>query len=122
MIDSGRSRNSDIHIRLLRRCALAAICGALAVAASAVTLTVLHTSDLHGHVDPHDEVADRDYGEGLARVATAVAAARSEGRPTLLVYVVGAASLVFTIAFIVVIRECDRVRATAPPLAGAPAR
>ena len=49
-----------------------------------MTLTVLHTSDLHGHVDPHDEIADRDYGEGLARVATAVATARSEGRPTLL--------------------------------------
>ena len=84
MIDSGRSRKSDIYIRLLHRCALAAICGALAVAAPAVTLTVLHTSDLHGHVDPHDEIADRDYGEGLARVATAVASARSEGRPTLL--------------------------------------
>ena len=84
MIDSGRSRKSDIYIRLLLRCVLAAILGALAAPASAVTLTVLHTSDLHGHVDPHDEIADRDYGEGLARVATAVATARSEGRPTLL--------------------------------------
>src|SRR5450432_353001 len=52
--------------------------------ASAATLTVLHTSDLHGHVDPQDEVADRDYGEGLARIATAVRAARADGNPTLL--------------------------------------
>lgn len=57
---------------------------ALPARASAVTLTVLHTSDLHGHVDPQDEVADRDYGEGLARIATAVRAARADGNPTLL--------------------------------------
>src|SRR3984893_3039845 len=56
----------------------------LALPAPAATLTILHTSDLHGHVDPHDEIADRDYGEGLARVATSVAGARTEGRPTLL--------------------------------------
>jgi 2',3'-cyclic-nucleotide 2'-phosphodiesterase (5'-nucleotidase family) len=47
-------------------------------------LTVLHTSDLHGHVESKDELADRDLGEGLARVATAVRAVRAEGRPTLL--------------------------------------
>jgi 2',3'-cyclic-nucleotide 2'-phosphodiesterase (5'-nucleotidase family) len=52
--------------------------------ALAVTLTILHTSDLHGHVHPHDELADRDFGEGLARIASAVKAIRAEGRPTLL--------------------------------------
>ena len=36
---------------------------------AAVTLTILHTSDLHGRVHPHDALADADLGEGLARVA-----------------------------------------------------
>jgi 2',3'-cyclic-nucleotide 2'-phosphodiesterase (5'-nucleotidase family) len=56
----------------------------VALPSPGATLTVLHTSDLHGHVEPGDEVADRDWGEGLARVATAVRAARAEGGPTLL--------------------------------------
>lgn len=65
---------------------LAAAMGAALAAApdSSVTLTVLHTSDLHGRVDPHDELADRDSGEGLARVASVVRAIRAEGGPTLL--------------------------------------
>ncbi len=50
----------------------------------AVTLTILHTSDLHGRVHPHDELADADLGEGLARVAAAVRSIRAEGHPTLL--------------------------------------
>ena len=50
----------------------------------AVTLTILHTSDLHGRVHPHDALADKDLGEGLARVAAAVKAVRAEGNPTLL--------------------------------------
>jgi 2',3'-cyclic-nucleotide 2'-phosphodiesterase (5'-nucleotidase family) len=50
----------------------------------AVTLTILHTSDLHGRVHPQDALADKDLGEGLARVAAAVKAVRAEGNPTLL--------------------------------------
>ncbi len=50
----------------------------------AVTLTILHTSDLHGRVHPHDALADADLGEGLARVAAAVRAIRAEGNSTLL--------------------------------------
>jgi 2',3'-cyclic-nucleotide 2'-phosphodiesterase (5'-nucleotidase family) len=50
----------------------------------AVTLTILHTSDIHGRVHPHDALADADLGEGLARVGAAVRAIRAEGRPTLL--------------------------------------
>ncbi|MFN2386450.1 MAG: bifunctional UDP-sugar hydrolase/5'-nucleotidase [Thermoanaerobaculia bacterium] len=46
-------------------------------------LIVLHTSDLHGRVHPHDPLADRDFGQGLARVSTAVKAIRAEG-PVLL--------------------------------------
>ncbi|MEP6800303.1 MAG: bifunctional UDP-sugar hydrolase/5'-nucleotidase [Acidobacteriota bacterium] len=45
---------------------------------------MLHTSDLHGHVVAKDELIDRDFGEGLARVATAVRAARADGAPNLL--------------------------------------
>ena len=49
----------------------------------AVTLTILHTSDLHGHVHPEDELAAADLGEGLARVAAVVRSARAEGGPLL---------------------------------------
>ena len=47
------------------------------------SLIVLHTSDLHGRVHPHDALADRDFGQGLARVAAAVRTIRAEG-PVLL--------------------------------------
>jgi 2',3'-cyclic-nucleotide 2'-phosphodiesterase/3'-nucleotidase len=50
----------------------------------AATLTILHTSDLHGRVHSHDALEDRDLGGGLARVATAVTRIRAEGAPTLL--------------------------------------
>jgi 2',3'-cyclic-nucleotide 2'-phosphodiesterase/3'-nucleotidase len=50
----------------------------------AVTITILHTSDLHGRVHPHDALANEDLGEGLARVATAVHSIRADGNPTLL--------------------------------------
>jgi 2',3'-cyclic-nucleotide 2'-phosphodiesterase/3'-nucleotidase len=63
-------------------CILVLLSGALA--APAVTLTVLHTSDLHGRVHPVDALADKDLGEGLARVAAAVKAIRAEGNPVLL--------------------------------------
>ena len=74
----------DIAIRsslaLARVRALAFFAAALlAAAAPAATLTLLHTSDIHGHVDPRDEISDRDWGEGLARVATAVRSIRAEG-------------------------------------------
>jgi 2',3'-cyclic-nucleotide 2'-phosphodiesterase (5'-nucleotidase family) len=45
---------------------------------------VLHTSDLHGHVHFEDALAQRDFGEGLARIGAAVRAIRAEARPTLL--------------------------------------
>lgn len=63
--------------------ALAAFAAAAARPA-AVTITVLHTSDLHGHVHPEDGLADRDFGDGLARIAAAVASIRAEAGPTLL--------------------------------------
>jgi 2',3'-cyclic-nucleotide 2'-phosphodiesterase (5'-nucleotidase family) len=74
-----------IPIRLTsRRLAAALLALALAGALSAQTLTILHTSDLHGHVDPSDEPGGRDRGESLARVATVVRAVRAEGHPVLL--------------------------------------
>jgi 2',3'-cyclic-nucleotide 2'-phosphodiesterase/3'-nucleotidase len=60
--------------------ALAASC----LSAATPSLTILHTSDLHGHVDPRDNPDQRDFGEGLARVAAAVRQIRAEGRPMLL--------------------------------------
>ena len=56
----------------------------LAAAPATVTLTILHTSDLHGRVHPLDALADKDFGEGLARIAAAARTIRAEGRPTLL--------------------------------------
>lgn len=69
----------------MKRLAAAAFVAFLAAARiSAVVLTILHTSDLHGHVHPHEALADADLGEGLARIGAAVKAIRAEGRPTLL--------------------------------------
>src|SRR5580765_5920278 len=59
-------------------------------------LTILATSDLHGHVEPQDELAGEDFGEGLARVASRsprsgrketpcfcwIRGTRSKGRPS----------------------------------------
>ncbi len=68
----------------MRRLRLALALLLAARALPAVTLTILHTSDLHGRVHPHDALADEDLGEGLARVAAAVQAIRAEGNPTVL--------------------------------------
>jgi 2',3'-cyclic-nucleotide 2'-phosphodiesterase/3'-nucleotidase len=67
------------------RCAVAALALVLlARSAAGVEITILHTSDLHGRVDPIDALEDRDLGGGLARVATAVRQVRAEGHPVLL--------------------------------------
>jgi len=72
------------RIGVVRR-AIAALAFALvATGAAGVEITILHTSDLHGRVDPRDALANRDLGGGLARVATVVRAVRAEGRPLLL--------------------------------------
>ena len=68
----------------MRRIGLAFLLVLATLPLSAVTLTILHTSDLHGRVHPQDALADRDLGEGLARVAAAVRDARAQGVPTLL--------------------------------------
>jgi len=63
---------------------VAAFAAAASLSAAARTLTILHTSDLHGHVSPRDNPEQREFPEGVARVATAVKAVRSQGSPTLL--------------------------------------
>jgi 2',3'-cyclic-nucleotide 2'-phosphodiesterase (5'-nucleotidase family) len=75
-----------IRVTLLTRAlaVLALVLASAPLAAATRTLTVLHTSDLHGHVDPRDNPEGRDFGEGLARVATAVKAVRAEGGAVLL--------------------------------------
>ena len=81
------ARSQEITItnrRAPRRIFLSLAACLFALGAPAATLTILHTSDLHGHVDPSDELSERDWGEGLARIATAVAAARAGGAPVLL--------------------------------------
>jgi 2',3'-cyclic-nucleotide 2'-phosphodiesterase (5'-nucleotidase family) len=64
--------------------ALLLVLGAPFALAAPATLTILHTSDLHGHVDPRDNPRSTDFGEGLARVAATARAVRAEGRATLL--------------------------------------
>src|SRR5262249_40110582 len=74
-------------MRLLRPAAMLAglvLAAGLSAAPAPVAITILHTSDLHGHVHPRDLPADRDFRDRLARGATAVAGVRSEGRPVLL--------------------------------------
>ena len=70
--------------KLLFVAGFAARAVAVPAAPATITVTVLHTSDLHGRVHPQDALADKDFGEGLARVAAAARAIRTEGRPTLL--------------------------------------
>ena len=65
-------------------CVVLLACAAPLLSAATPTLTILHTSDLHGHVDPRDTPDQRDFGEGLARVAAAVRRVRAEGPPVLL--------------------------------------
>jgi 2',3'-cyclic-nucleotide 2'-phosphodiesterase (5'-nucleotidase family) len=57
---------------------------AAAFAANSDHLTILATSDLHGHVEARDELSGVDLGEGLARIATEVGRVRAEGHPVLL--------------------------------------
>lgn len=78
------SRSPIIVVRVTVRWLSAALLGLVAGPLCAITLTVLHTSDLHGHVEAEDEIAERDFGEGLARIATAVREIRTQGRPVLL--------------------------------------
>ncbi|MEO8056047.1 MAG: bifunctional UDP-sugar hydrolase/5'-nucleotidase [Acidobacteriota bacterium] len=65
--------------RLLPSALLAVLlAGALSVSAERVTVTILQTTDLHGHLLPWDYQRAQPADDGLARVATRVAAIRKE--------------------------------------------
>ncbi len=68
----------------VRRAVLVIVLLLAARTVAALTVTILHTADLHGRVHPVDALADEDLGEGLARIATVVKATRAEGHPVLL--------------------------------------
>lgn len=85
-----RSKGS-FHARLLIFSAyLLAFLGSLAVAGrttqapSSVTLTLLSTTDIHGHVEPWDYYTNRPANLGLAKVATLVKQVRAESPQALL--------------------------------------
>ena len=63
---------------------LLAVLAAAPLSAATRALTILHTSDLHGHVSPRDNPEQREFPEGVSRVVTAVKGVRAEGRPVLL--------------------------------------
>lgn len=73
----------------LRRTLFRAVFAALAIAAPAaiaaerVQVTVLGTTDLHGHITPVDYYTDRPAQNGLAKLATMIAQARRD-QPRLL--------------------------------------
>ncbi len=56
----------------------------LSVSAGAQQITLLQTSDVHGHIYPFDYFRNRPADLGLARIATWVESVRAEGHPVLL--------------------------------------
>ncbi len=82
------------RFRVLPRCALAALAvlclipaggaGESAPAAREVQLTLLHTTDVHGNVWPHDYLFARPAERGLAKVSTYVKSVRARQPNTLL--------------------------------------
>ena len=71
-----------------RHAALAALlfvaAGAARVHADELTVSVLHTTDLHGALAAWDDWSDKPAARGLEKLGTMVAAVRAEGHPTLL--------------------------------------
>ncbi|MBI2956333.1 MAG: 5'-nucleotidase C-terminal domain-containing protein [Acidobacteria bacterium] len=77
---SHRSRTVFVLASLLLVCVLAGPAGAQ----ESVTLTVLATTDVHGHVWPHDYLAGRGAERGLAKVSSYVKSVRARQPHTLL--------------------------------------
>jgi 2',3'-cyclic-nucleotide 2'-phosphodiesterase/3'-nucleotidase len=74
-------RRSGFFFRPLARglaALILAVSAAPAGASETVTVTVLHTSDVHGNLLPWDYLRERPADVGLARVATRVTAIRKE--------------------------------------------
>lgn len=64
-------------------CLLALLTGVLS--AQTVKITVMATTDLHGHIYPYDYFTQKESNDGLAKVATLVAGVRKEAPNALLI-------------------------------------
>jgi 2',3'-cyclic-nucleotide 2'-phosphodiesterase/3'-nucleotidase len=85
---------------------LAAACGGRA-RAEELTISVLHTTDLHGMLAAWDDGSDKPAARGMEKLATMVAAARAEGHGTLLL---DAGDALFGSPLVSVWREGPRTR------------
>ena len=52
--------------------------------AEELTISILHTTDLHGALAAWDDLTDKPAARGLEKLASLLASARAEGHPTLL--------------------------------------
>ncbi len=68
----------DLALSLLLVCALVPVFGPAGAAEVPVVVTILQTTDLHGHFLPWDYARAETANEGLARVASRIAAIRKE--------------------------------------------
>jgi len=77
--------NSKLHTSSVGIIALVAVLAAAPAASQQQTVTILHTSDMHGSVLPWDDFRDRPADGSLAQVSTMAKAIRAEaGHPVLL--------------------------------------
>ncbi|HTZ22060.1 MAG TPA: bifunctional UDP-sugar hydrolase/5'-nucleotidase [Opitutaceae bacterium] len=72
------------HFLLLSLALGIAVLAGRSLAAEQVRVTILATTDLHGHIDPIDYYTNRPDQDGLAKVATIVKQARAENPHLLL--------------------------------------
>jgi len=69
----------------MRRLIPILLCAAAMLAAQTVTITVLATTDMHGHLVPVDYVTGQPAARGLAKIATLIREARATNPNTLLI-------------------------------------
>lgn len=81
--------------------------GAARARADELTITLLHTTDLHGALAAWDDASDQPAARGLEKLATLVSAVRAEGHPTLLL---DAGDALFGSALVRTWREGPRTR------------
>ena len=69
----------------MRRLIPILLCAAAMLAGQTVTITVLATTDMHGHLVPVDYVTGQPAARGLAKIATLIREARATNPNTLLI-------------------------------------